>query len=130
MFCTEPAIIVVEPSSPTHTQGGKLSLTCVAYGEPQLPTIIWSAPSLGVTDFQEGSPDPTVSTNITTSILNDTELGLVFVISTLELCNVNYTYSFVEDFSCTATNGMVEESTVGQRNYSSPFSMQPLGAYM
>lgn len=128
VFSAEPAIILVEPAPPIHTQGGKISLTCVAYGEPEVPTIIWSAPSLGVADFRNGSPDSSINTTIYTSLWNDSETGLVFVISILELCNVNYTYSFVDDFSCQATNGITEEeSSVGQRNYSSPFTMRPLG---
>lgn len=118
---------MVEPASPIHTQGGKLSFTCVAYGEPQLPTIIWSAPSLGVADFRNGSPDSSIDTNIYTSIYNDTDNELVFVISVLELCYVNYTYSFVNDFQCRATNELPQESSVGQTNYSSPFTMTPLG---
>lgn len=123
----EPAILLVEPAPPLHTQGGKLSLTCVAYGEPQIPTIIWSAPSLGVEDFSDGSPDPSINATIYTSLWNDEETGLVFVISILELCNINYTYSFVNDFRCRATNNMTEESAVGVRDYSSPFTMRPLG---
>lgn len=117
----------MEPSSPLHTQGGRLSLTCVAYGEPEIPTITWSAPSLGVADFSDGSPDPSINATIYTSLLNDTDVGLVFVVSILELCDVNYTYSFVDDFRCQATNGITEESSVGERNYSSPFAMRPLG---
>ena len=109
-----------------HTQGGKLSLTCVAYGEPELPTIIWSAPSLGVTDFSNGSADPNVDATIYTSIYNDTELRLVFVMSVLELCNVNYTYSFVDDFSCQAVNGDFNESTIGN-NVSAPITVTPIG---
>jgi len=44
----------------------------------------------------------------------------------LELCNANYTLSFIDDFKCVADNGIDEESTLG-RNYSKPFSLQPLG---
>lgn len=120
---------MVEPGPPIHLQGGKISMTCVAYGEPDLPIITWSAPSLGVTDFSYGSPDPDVNVTIYTSILNDTELRLVFVVSTLELCNVNYTYGFVEDFRCMASNGIMEVSTIG-RNVSAPINMQPLGECM
>lgn len=116
---------MVEPSPPIHTQGGRLSLTCVAYGEPELPTIIWSASSLGVLDFRDELSNPSFSANIYTSLLNDTELNLVFVVSVLELCDVNYTYSFINDFSCQAVNGIVENSTIGNE-YSTPFSMRPL----
>ena len=96
---------MLEPGPPVHTQGGKLTLTCVAYGEPEVPIIIWSAPSLNVTDFSDGSGDPSVTANIFTSTVNDTDLQLVFVISILELCDVDYTYSFVTDFTCEAING-------------------------
>ncbi len=125
---TEPGIIVVQPVSPVHTQGGKLSLSCVAYGEPQLPVITWSAPSLGVMDFAANAtvPGSAVRVTISNSLWNDTDTGLVFVISTLELCGVNYTYSFVEDFSCEASNGNSNESTFGMRE-SDPFSTTPLG---
>ena len=119
---------MLQPVSPVHTQGGKLSLSCVAYGEPLLPTITWSAPSLGVLDFSANDtvPGSDVRVTISNSILNDSDTGLVFVVSTLELCGVNYTYSFIEDFSCEASNGNYNDSTFGQRE-SDPFSMRPLG---
>lgn len=117
----------MEPAPPVHTQGGKLSFTCVAYGEPEPPTIIWSAPSLGVEDFSAGFTNSSVDVAIHTFMWNDADVGLTFVVSILELCYVNYTYSFVDDFRCSAVNPIMEESSVGQRNYSAPFTMRPLG---
>ncbi len=116
---------MVQPSPPIDTQGGKLSLSCVAYGEPELPTVVWSARSLGVNDFREPFANSDVNVTISTSVINDTETGLVFVLSILQLCGVNYTYSFVDDFRCeTVTNRVGRESDIGYSG-SFPFSMRP-----
>ena len=121
---------MLQPVSPVHTQGGKLSLSCVAYGEPQLPDIIWSAPSLGVLDFAANDTvlGSEVQVTISNSLFNDSDTNLVFVVSTLELCGVNYTISFVEDFSCQAINGNYNDSTIGMRA-SDNFTMRPLSKY-
>ena len=116
---------MVQPSSPIHTQGRKLSLSCVAYGEPELPTVVWSAQSLGISDFREPLANSDIDVTISTSYINDTATGLVFVLSILELCGVNYTHSFVDDFHCEATNSVNRESDIGHSR-SFLFRMRPI----
>ena len=98
----EPATIVIAPAQPEHTSGGRLTLTCAAYGEP-LPIITWSLPSMGIMNFSELA-EQSDSVNI-----NTTEIDGLFVVSLLELCDVNYTSNWLlGGFVCEADNGVVD----------------------
>lgn len=98
----QPATIVIAPARPEHTSGGRLTLTCAAYGEP-LPIITWSLPSMGIANFSVLA-EQSDSVNI-----NTTEIDGRFVVSLLELCDVNYTSSWLlGGFICEADNGVMD----------------------
>lgn len=97
-----PATIVIAPAQPEHTSGGRLTLTCAAYGEP-LPIITWSLPSMGISNFSVLA-EQSDSVDINTTVIDGR-----FVVSLLELCDVNYTSSWLlGGFVCEAANGVLD----------------------
>lgn len=128
LYFVEPGIIVVEPSFLPDALGRKLSLSCVGYGAPYLPEIVWKAngPN-GIINFNNPETDLDFDINIHTMIITD-DTGLNFVLSILELCNVNYMfYNMYDEFQCHAISPNVTGvSTIG-RNYSEPVSVIPFG---
>lgn len=99
---TEPATIVIAPAQPEHTSGGRLTLTCAAYGEP-LPTITWSLPNMGISNFTAFAEQSDL-VNINTTVIDG-----MFVVSLLELCDVNYTSGWLAGgFVCEADNGVTD----------------------
>ena len=98
----EPATIVIAPAQPEHTSGGRLTLTCAAYGEP-LPIITWSLPSMGISNFSVLA-EQSDSISINTTVIDGR-----FMVSLLELCDVNYTSSWLlGGFVCEADNGVLD----------------------
>ena len=116
----EPATIVIAPVQPEHTSGGRLTLTCAAYGQP-LPTITWSIPSMGIMNFSTiAAQSPSV--NIYT-----TDIDGRFTVSMLELCDVNYTVSMFSGLVCEADNGVMDGGRPLGLNRVTLASLAPFG---
>ena len=120
-----PATIVIAPSQPEHTSGGRLTLACAAYGEP-LPVITWSLPSMGIANFSILA-EQSDSINI-----NTTEIEGRFTVSLLELCDVNYTSGWLAGgFVCEAENGVTVGANGRPLGRSSVMldTLRPVGMY-
>lgn len=118
----EPATIVIAPVQPEYTSGGRVTITCAAYGQP-LPTITWSMPSMGITNFGTVAAQSSGSINIYTTDIDDR-----FTVSMLEFCNVNYsTLSTFGEIVCEAENGVVDGGRTLGQNRVTLASLTPIG---
>jgi len=109
--------------------GRKFSLSCVGYGEPQLPDIMWTAQGPdGLVNLNDPEGGLGFRVNINNTIVEDSDSELAFIVSILELCYTNYMiYEAYTDFQCHALlTNVTEPSTIG-KSYSDPISLIPLG---
>ncbi|KAL5494171.1 hypothetical protein EMCRGX_G015449 [Ephydatia muelleri] len=93
----EAPLLLATPDNITVSAGTRLSLVCVAWGNPA-PNITWTPDATAV-------PYQNVYTTSTT--LN----GLTYVVSILEVCYTEPQFSGT--YSCTATNGVAAASLGG-----------------
>lgn len=82
--------------------GSTASLTCVAYGEPIVPSITWSKNGGNLNN----------DSRITTSEAIVSEAGVRFVKSTLEICNTDGSDS--DQYTCFASRGTTGDRYVFQ----------------
>ena len=93
----EAPLLLATPDNITVSAGTRLSLVCVAWGNPA-PNITWTPDATAV-------PYQNVYTTSTT--LN----GLTYVVSVLEVCYTEPQFSGT--YSCTAANGVAAASLGG-----------------
>ena len=97
IFSDESPLLLGNPGDTTVKGGTRLSLVCVAWGNP-LPNITWMTNPLGV---------PYQNIYTTTLSLN----SLTYQVSILEIC-----YALPElsgNYSCSSTNGVVSSPLGG-----------------
>ena len=92
----EAPLLLATPDNITVSAGTRLSLVCVAWGNPA-PNITWTPDATAV---------PYQNVYNTSTTLN----GLTYVVSILEVCYTEPQFSGT--YSCTATNG-VEDASLG-----------------
>ena len=97
MHSAEAPLLLATPDNITVSAGIRLSLVCVAWGNPA-PNITWTPDATAV---------PYQNVYNTSTTLN----GLTYVVSILEVCYTEPQFSGT--YSCTATNGVAPASLGG-----------------
>ena len=121
----EPAFLVATPSRPVHLSGGRISMTCVAFGAP-FPDIVWSSSSQGINDYRN-EDNPRI--NVYTFNLTDPTTGFLLRVSVLELCDATYNDSLVTDYRCTAVNGLSGSGRPRLGENTAVFDIRPMGKW-
>ena len=104
----KPAAILVRPPALSRTLSSQpLRLTCVAYGIPT-PTVTWTTTD-GTRNFTAETIAGGASTdNVRIVSRNVTINGTVFLVSVLEVCATDATYS--KTYRCSADNGVAGDA--------------------
>lgn len=120
--CAEPAVLVGVASRPVQLSGGRISMTCIAFGMPA-PTIVWSSASQDINDY-DALGDPRM--NVHTFMMDDPLTGLPLSVSVLELCAATYNDSLVMDYRCTAVNALTDSSATALGENTAVFDISPM----
>ncbi len=120
-MCVEPAFLVGVPSRPVQLSGGRISMTCMAFGSPE-PTIVWSSMSQSINDYSALADS---SVNVNTFIVTDPLTNLPLSVSVLELCAATYNDSLVTDYRCTAVNSLTDSTQSSLGSNTAVFDITP-----
>ena len=97
-----PASLFVVPEGRYLYEGTGLVAECIAYGSPR-PSITWSSPALGITDFATAESDET-------TVVSRDEIvdGLILTYSTLHICPslISTLSRYFVEIQCSTTNGL------------------------
>ncbi len=121
----EPAFLVGVPSRPVQLSGGRISMTCVAYGSPA-PTIVWSSASENINDYSAFAHP---SFNVHNFVMTDPLTGLPLSVSILELCAATHNDSRVPDYRCTAVNSLTDFDQPTFGSNTAMFDINPTSEY-
>ena len=93
--------VVANFSSMNSITSIRLSLVCVAYGEPDYPIITWSSPTNGVEDYATlAVNDDSINVFNDQQLLPNTQLPVT--VSILELCD--FRPENLTEYACVASN--------------------------
>ena len=102
-------MIVVAPGPPVQLSGSRLSITCVAFGQPA-PSIHWSIQRFRSADFIPLSSNDSLVEIYTTFVFD--RLGYRYSVSVLELTGVDWSAT-QHNLACAAFNGVNSSASLG-----------------